>query len=65
MSMLNDLQGLMAMVRVLLNTKGPVIFNARYRGGVKQGGVSKYFATFSWGMKTFCHVLMGCENIFE
>ena len=46
-------------------TKGPVIFNAGYRGGVKQGGVPKYFATFSWGMKTFCHVLMGYENIFE
>ena len=45
--------------------KGPVIFNAGYRGGVKQGGVPKYFATFSWGMKTFCHVLMGYENIFE
>ena len=45
--------------------KGSVIFNAGYRGGVKQGGVPKYFATFSWGMKTFCHVLMGYENIFE
>ena len=33
--------------------KGPVISNAGYRGGVKQGGVPKYFATFSWGMKTF------------
>ena len=45
--------------------KGPVIFNAGYRGGVKRGGVPKYFETFSWGMKTFCHVLMGYENIFE
>ena len=45
--------------------KGQVIFNAGYRGGVKQGGLPKYFATFSWGMKTFCHILMGYENIFE
>ena len=44
--------------------KGPVIFNAGYRGGVNQGGVPKYFATFSWGMKIFCHIFMGYENIF-
>ena len=48
------------------HSKGPVIFNTGYRGGVKQeGGVPKCFTTFSWVMKTFCHVLMGCENIFE
>ena len=48
-----------------ITSKGPVIFNAGYWGGVKQGGVPKYFATFSWVMKTFCHVLMGYENILS
>ena len=33
--------------------KGPVISNVGYRDGVKQGWVPKYFAKFSWGMKTF------------
>ena len=38
--------------------QGPAIFNAGYWGGVKQGVIPKYFATFSWGMKTFNHLLM-------
>ena len=33
-------------------TKGPVIFNAGYRGGVKQGG----------GTKIVCNIFMGYEN---
>ena len=38
----------------LLVSKGPVIFNPGHQSGMNQD-----FATFSWGMKIFCHIFMG------
>ena len=66
-----DIFGTILLIYIFLaigNCKGAVIFKAGYRGGRIFGGVPKYFASFSWGIKNLAKItkyIMGCEIFGE